>query len=120
MGDRAKSVDEYLSAVQPEFRAELERVRGLVKQLAPNLDESITYGMPTLKYKNRPLVYFTASKRHMTFFPSAWAIEELKDRLADYKTTDHAIQFTLERPLPSDLIEELVRVHMRHIDANRQ
>jgi uncharacterized protein YdhG (YjbR/CyaY superfamily) len=120
MGDTAKSVDEYLSAVPPDFRAELQRIRDLVKQLVPNLEESITYRMPTLKYKNRALVYFTASTKHMSLFPSAWAINEMKDRLVDYTTTAHAIQFTLDKPLPSDLIEDLVRVHIREIDANRQ
>ncbi|CAM2948115.1 iron chaperone [Skermania piniformis] len=75
--------------------------------------------MPTLKYKGRTLVYFTASKKHMTFYPSSWAIDELRDRLAGYKTTEHGIQFTLENPLPDDLIEAFVRTHVRDIDADR-
>jgi uncharacterized protein YdhG (YjbR/CyaY superfamily) len=66
------------------------------------------------------LVYFTASKKHLSFYPSSWAIEELRDQLKDYKTTEHAIQFTLSKPLPDHLIEDLVRVHLREIDANRQ
>jgi uncharacterized protein YdhG (YjbR/CyaY superfamily) len=120
MGEKATSIDEYLEAVDPAFRPELERIRERVTQLVPSVEESISYGMPTLKYKNRALVYFTASKRHMSFYPSSWAIDELKDRLADYKTTTHAIQFTLEKPLPSELIDDLVRVHVREIDADRQ
>ena len=46
--------------------------------------------------------------------------DELKDQLTGYKTTAHAIQFTLDTILPSQLIEDLVRVHVREIDANRQ
>lgn len=118
--DKAKSIDEYLSNVQPQQRAELERIRALVKQLVPSAEETMSYGMPTLKYKNRALVYFTASKKHMSFFPSSWAIEELKDKLTGYKTSQHAIQFTLENPLPDALIEELVLNHVRDIDADRQ
>ncbi|MBP2411881.1 uncharacterized protein YdhG (YjbR/CyaY superfamily) [Arthrobacter stackebrandtii] len=117
---KAKSVDEYLSALNPENRAELERIRALVKQLVPGTEETMSYGMPTLKYKNRALVYFTASRKHMSFYPSSWAIEELKDRLTDYKTTEHSIQFTLDNILPSGLIEDLVRVHVREIDAERE
>ncbi len=120
MAEKAKSVEEYLNALDPANRAELERIRALVKQLVPDVEESISYGMPTLKYKNRALVYFTASKKHMSFYPSSWAIQELKDRLKDYATTEHAIQFTLDKPLPSGLVEDLVRVHVREIDANRQ
>lgn len=120
MGDKPKSVDEYLSNVAPQQRAELERIRALVKGLVPDAEETMSYGMPTLKYKERALVYFTASKKHMSFFPSSWAIEELKDKLEGYTTTKHAIQFTLEKPLPDALIKELVLNHVRDIDANRQ
>ena len=119
MVSKAKSIDEYLSNVEPQAQAELERIRALVKQLVPSVEETMSYGMPTLKYKNRSLVYFTASKNHMSFFPSSWAIEELADKLKGYKTTKHAIQFTLEKPLPDALIKELVLNHIRDIDADR-
>jgi len=120
MADKAKTVDEYLAALDPAQRAELERIRALVTNLVPDTEETMSYGMPTLKYKNRALVYFTASKKHLSFYPSSWAIDELKDQLEGYKTTAHAIQFTLAKPLPSRLVEDLVRAHLREIDANRQ
>ena len=119
MNQKAQSIDEYLDKVEPQQRAELERIRTLVKQLVPGVEETISYNMPTLKYKQRALVYFTAAKKHMSFFPSSWAIEELKDKLEGYKTTQHAIQFTLENPLPDALIKALVLNHVRDIDADR-
>lgn len=119
MAEKAKSVDEYLGALDPARRAELERIRSLVTQLVPDAEETMSYGMPTLKYKDRALVYFTASKKHMSFYPSSWAIEELRDRLENYKTTAHAVQFTLAQPLPDDLISDLVRAHQRAIDDGR-
>lgn len=120
MGEKVTSIDEYLDGVDPAFRAELERIRALVTRLVPSVEETISYRMPTLKYKDRALVYFTASKKHMSFYPSSWALDELRDRLSGYKTTEHAVQFTLENPLPDELIEDLVRVHVRDIDAGRQ
>lgn len=120
MAQTAATIDEYLDALEPAVRAELQRIRTLVTQLVPDTEETISYGMPTLKYKNRALVYFTASRKHMSFYPSSWAIDELTERLDSYKTTAHSIQFTLQRPLPTDLIEDLVRVHLREIDADRQ
>jgi uncharacterized protein YdhG (YjbR/CyaY superfamily) len=120
MGEKATSIDAYLDGIDPAFRPELERIRALVTKLVPSAEESMSYRMPTLKYKNRALVYFTASKKHMSLFPSSWAIEEFKDRLAGYKTSEHAIQFTLQKPLSTELIEDLVRFHVRQIDADRQ
>lgn len=89
-------------------------------RLVPDVEESISYRMPTLKYRDRALVYFTASKKHLNFYPSSWAIDELSDRLLGYRTTEHAIRFTPENPLPDELIEDLVRVHKREIDADRR
>ncbi|MBX3141856.1 MAG: DUF1801 domain-containing protein [Trueperaceae bacterium] len=117
MKSKAETIDEYLADVDPERRAELERLRALVRRIVPDVVDTMTYAMPTLLYRGRPLVYLTASKKHMSFYPSSWAIEELSDRLAGYKTTQHAIQFTLQAPLPDELIEELVLVHKRVIDA---
>jgi uncharacterized protein YdhG (YjbR/CyaY superfamily) len=119
MDRKPTTIDEYLSNVEPRQRAELERIWALVKDLVPSAEETISYSMPTLKYKNRALVYFTASKKHMSFMPSSWAIEEFKDKLTGYKTTEHTIQFTLEHPLPDALIRELVLNHVQDIDADR-
>ncbi len=120
MAEKAKTVEEYLERLSPEFREELERIRSLVLELAPEAEETMSYGMPTLKYRGRALVYFTASKKHLSFYPSSWAIEELAGELAAYKRTEHSIQFTPETALPTDLIERLVRIHLREIDAGRQ
>jgi uncharacterized protein YdhG (YjbR/CyaY superfamily) len=120
MSETATSVDEYLEGIDPAFRSELTRIRTLVARLVPSVEEVMSYRMPTLKYKGRALVYFTASKRHMTLYPSSWTIEEFEDRLSGYKTTEHGIQFTLENPLSSELIEDLVQFHALQIDADRK
>lgn len=120
MGEKVTSINEYLAGIDPAFRPQLERIRVIVTELVPSVEESMSYRMPTLKYKNRALVFFTASKKHMSLFPSSWAIEEFSDQLADYKTSEHAIQFTLDKPLPTDLIEDLVRFHVHQIDADRR
>ena len=118
--NKPKTIDEYLNNVDIERSKVLEKIRVLVKQLVPDVTESISYNMPTLTYKNRALVYLTASKNHMSFYPSSWAIEDVKDKLSNYKTTQHAIQFTLEKPLSESLIKELVLIHKQYIDNGRQ
>lgn len=120
MAAKPKTIDEYLLGVQPDQRVALERIRQIVKSVAPEVEETISYNMPTMKYKGRALVYFTASKKHMSLMPSCWAIEEFKDQLKGCDTTEHTIRFTLEKPLPDNLVEALVRNHVRDIDAGRQ
>ena len=86
----------------------------------PEAEETMSYSMPILKYKQRALVYFTASKKHLSFYPSCWAIEEMEDRLEGFSKTVHAIRFTPAAPLPDDLVRDLLLVHVREIDAGRQ
>lgn len=117
MAQTAANIDEYLDGVDPDFRRELERIRRIVSALVPGVEETISYRMPTLKYRGRALVYFTASKKHMSFYPSSMALDELADQLGGYERTEHAVKFTLANPLPDELIEDLVRVHVREIDA---
>lgn len=117
MSEKPTPIDAYLEPLDAAIRTELERIRAIVTRLVPEVEETISYRMPTLKYRGRALVYFTASKKHMSFYPSSWAVEELRDRLNGYETTEHAIRFTLDNPLPTDLIEDLVRAHVRVIDA---
>ena len=120
MAGKPQTIDEYLANVPPEQRAELERIRAIVKRIHPEAEETISYQMPTMKYKDRALVYFTASKQHMSFMPSSWAISEFSEQLKDFDTTEHTIRFTLDKVLPEELIEALVRNHMKDIDAGRK
>ncbi|MEX0741710.1 MAG: DUF1801 domain-containing protein, partial [Phycisphaeraceae bacterium] len=63
MGPTAKDVDTYLGALPEEQRAALEKLRATIRAAAPDAAESISYGMPTFKYKGRPLIYFGAAKK---------------------------------------------------------
>jgi uncharacterized protein YdhG (YjbR/CyaY superfamily) len=68
--------------------------------------------MPAFK-QNGVLVYFAAFKNHIGFFPTAQGIEAFKDKLAAYKTSKGTIQFPFDRPLPLELIEEIVRFRVK-------
>lgn len=110
-------VDNYLANVESDKRAELERIRMLVKKIAPTAVESISYGMPAYKYNGKPLIYYAAFKDHMSVFPTPDPATKLQDRLSSYKVSKGTIQFTLEHSLPDDLIEQLVLVRMKQIDS---
>lgn len=102
-------MDDYLATVSPSQRAELERIRGIVKQVAPDAEELISYGLPAFKYNKRPLLYFGAFKNHMSLFPTSGPTKALKDKLKDFTVSKGTIQFTLEKPLPESLIKEIVQ-----------
>ena len=100
-------VDEYLKTVAAPERAELERIRSMIKKLAPEAAEVMTYGMPGFKYNGHYFISFAAFKDHMSLFPGAEPVAVLEAKLDDFKHAKGTIQFTLDHPLPDALVEEV-------------
>lgn len=106
-------VEKYLAALPTEQRDALEKLRKTILSVAKGAEEKISYGMPTVYYKGN-LVHYAAFKDHMSFFgSSAFVTEELKDKLAGYKTSKGTIQFTVEKPLPATLVKSIIKARMK-------
>lgn len=110
-------VDDYLKNVSESGRAELERVRRIINETAPEAEEVITYGMPGFKYKKKYLIAFAEFKDHLSVFPGSAPTAELKEQLTEFKTSKGTIQFTVDKPLPKDIIQQLVTSRVKSIDA---
>lgn len=109
-------IDDYLNdhATQTQ-KVELERVRKIIQKLIPEAVEAISYGIPTFKYKGKNLVHFAAFTHHMSLFPTAAPIAELKDKLKPWATAKGTIQFTEDNVLPENLIKEIIEYRMLSI-----
>jgi uncharacterized protein YdhG (YjbR/CyaY superfamily) len=107
-----KTIDEYIATFPPNIQTLLQQIRATIHKAAPEAEETISYQMPAFK-QNGILVYFAAFKNHIGFFPTAQGIEAFKDKLAAYKTSKGTIQFPFDRPLPLELIEEIVRFRVK-------
>lgn len=108
-----KNIDDYL-AYQPEkVREALENLRQIIRDTAPEAEEVISYGIPAFKYHGM-LVYFAAYKKHCSLFAGNGALtEQMKEILKSYKTSKGTIQFTVEKPLPDDLVKQIVVTRMK-------
>ena len=105
-------VEAYLDQMPGPQRALLERIRDIAWAEAPDAEEVIAYGIPTFKLSGN-LVHYAAFKNHMSFFPGGTAHNEaLKDELQGYRIAKGTIQFTLDKPLPDDLVRKIVRLRI--------
>jgi uncharacterized protein YdhG (YjbR/CyaY superfamily) len=60
------------------------------------------------------LVYFAAYKKHCSLFGGNGSLtEEMKEELKAYKTSKGTIQFTVEKPLPDELVRHIVKFRMK-------
>lgn len=117
-----KDVDEYIAAAREEAQPKLREVREAIRAVAPDVVESIGYGMPFYSYRGERgtkgrLCYFGLLKSNIGLYLRPPVIEEHMDELAGYKTTKSALQLPLDRPIPVSLIKKLVRDGMKRHEA---
>jgi len=110
-------IDDYLKKIDPPERAELERIRSIVKQMVPDAEEVIAYGMPGFKYRGKYLLGYNALKDHLSLFPTSEPIEQLAGKLSDFKLSRGTIRFQLDHPIPEDLIKEIVAIRLKAIST---
>ena len=105
---KPKNFDEYIVPFPEETQKILIQFRETIKKAAPDADEVISYGMPSFRQNGR-LLYFAAFKNHIGFYPMMTGIEAFKSKLSAYKWAKGSIQFPLQKPLPLELITEIVK-----------
>ena len=111
-GKLPTNVDEYLAAVPEPARSTLTKVRAAIRSAAPGAEETISYRMPTFKYKG-PLVGFAAFPNHCGFYVmSSTLLNGFKADLAGYETATGTIRFPVDKPLPAALIKKLVKARI--------
>ena len=103
-----ESITHYISALQPEFQSRMNTIRSIVKEMAPDAVEKISYQMPSFYLNNRPLVYYASFKTHIGFYPIPSGLEAFKDELKGFKQGKGSVQFPINQPLPIELIKRIV------------
>lgn len=97
----ATTIDAYLAALPEPARTTLGQVRSTIREIEPDAVESVSYGIPTYKYRGKPLIYFGAAKQH----------------LALYGTRDGTVRFPKGEPPTEAYLRELIEVRKAAIEA---
>lgn len=106
-------VDEYINRFPAEIKERLTDIRNIIRELAPEATERICMRMPTYDLNGKWLVHFAAFNKHIGFYPQPEGIEAFKNKLAGYKTSKGAVQFPHNKPLPLDIIREIVAYRIK-------
>jgi uncharacterized protein YdhG (YjbR/CyaY superfamily) len=110
-----RTIDEYIATFPPVKQAVLNAFLEAVRSAAPGAQEKLSYGMPAF-FLDGILVYVGMQKRHVGFYPTPEAVAFFAEELRDYKSSKGAVQFPLDRPIPFDLVRNIVR---HRIEMNR-
>ena len=101
-----QTIDEYIAGYPPEVQERLAAIRAAVREIAPQAEEAIKYGIPTFVLDGN-LVHIGAFKHHIGFYPAPSGLEQFDEELAKYPRSKGAVQFPLDQPLPLDLIRRI-------------
>ncbi|MGJ7913770.1 iron chaperone [Neobacillus sp. LXY-1] len=110
-----KSIEEYILQFPQEIQEILKTLRKVIKESAPDAEEKISYRMPTFVLDGN-LVHFAAFNNHIGFYPTPSGINTFKHELSGYKTSKGAVQFPIGKPIPYELISQIVKFR---VDENK-
>jgi uncharacterized protein YdhG (YjbR/CyaY superfamily) len=112
-----QEVDAYLAALPDADRAALERVRDIIREVAPECTERISYRIPIFRLQ-KDLVGLSAHPDHCALHVmSPPLMKALAADLDGVTVSGATIHFTPEAPLPRALIEKVVRERMKEIGS---
>jgi uncharacterized protein YdhG (YjbR/CyaY superfamily) len=117
----SESVDGYLAALPDRFRVALEDLRGTIRAVVPDATETISYQIPTFRYRGRALVSYAAFREHCSLFPmSIGIIDAHGDEVAPYRSGRGTLRFTPDAPLPADLVRRIVLARIEENAAKQR
>jgi uncharacterized protein YdhG (YjbR/CyaY superfamily) len=119
MNPVAKDFDDYLAAVPEPARSSLEKLRAMIRQAVPEATETISYRLPTFRYRGKPLVAIGASKDHCAFYLMGYVPPELEADLEKYDTGKGTIRFPAEKPLPVALVRKVVKARIAQVESGK-
>lgn len=114
---RPTTVDEYIAAAPAAGQPHLRQIHALLKSVAPHAEEAIKWGNPFF-IEPRFLFAYSAYKAHLSFAPTAKAMEAFGDRLKKHETveaTKGTVKLPYAQPLPEALIREMAEFCVREL-----
>lgn len=107
-----KGVDAYIAKLSEEHKSAIQRVRDIIRSVAPTATEEIHMSVPTFMYHG-PLVSFAVVRKHCSFFVRSPALmQAMQKELAPYVAGPGTLRFSHMEPLPTPLLRAIVKARM--------
>ncbi|WP_345752220.1 iron chaperone [Microbacterium rhizophilus] len=112
------TVDDYLASLDEPVRGMFAAIRDRALELVPDATQGISYGMPALLHRGKGLLSTMQSKTHLSLFPFSGSIPaQVEDRLAGFSLSKGTIRFSVDRPIPPDVVDRIILLRRDEIDA---
>ena len=112
------TIDEYIATCPANVQPILEHIRQIVREVAPEAQERISYQMPAF-YLDGYFFYYGAFKKHIGIYPPLSGDEPWQQALAPYRGEKGNLKFPLHEPIPYDLIRQVAEAQLKEHRAKR-
>ena len=109
---RPTTIAEYIRAAPREGQPHLRRLYAILKSVAPQAEEAIKWGTPFF-VEPRFLFAFSAHKAHLSFAPTAAALERFRKELEKHDTTKGTLRIPYNESLPEGLVRRMAEYSLR-------
>lgn len=105
-------IDRYIAALDGPTRSALERLRVIIRSAAPDAEECLSNGIPSLRWNGMLVAFGAASGHCVLYLLNENILFEFADEIRNLDATRSTIRFTPEQPLTKTLVRNLVRARM--------
>lgn len=107
-----ETIDDYINHQTLEAQSMLQEIRELVKEVAPDAVEVLNYKVPSFTLvpngKRDQQIMMAAYAKFIGFYPFPTTMEAFAEELKEYKQGKGSVQFPFNKPLPTELIKQMV------------
>jgi uncharacterized protein YdhG (YjbR/CyaY superfamily) len=107
-----QEVDAYFAPLPEDVRNALERLRGIIRETAPECTERVSYGIPIFRLE-KDLVGISSHKAHCSLHTmSPPLMEAMAGELEGFRVSGATVHFIPEEPLPRELVVQILTRRM--------
>lgn len=109
------SVEQHITSFPPDIQKILSKVRQTIRDILPEAQERISYGIPTYTL-NKNIVHFSGYDKYVGFYPGSIGVKAFTKELNPYETSKGTVKFPYDQPIPYNLIAKITRYVAEQLD----
>jgi uncharacterized protein YdhG (YjbR/CyaY superfamily) len=109
----AASVDAYIDGLPGPVAVRVMALRETIRKAAPDVTETIKYGMPGFRMGDTYLVYLGAWKKHIALYPIARGDVAFEAKVSPYRAEKDTVRFEHKNDLPLDVVTLIVKARVK-------
>jgi uncharacterized protein YdhG (YjbR/CyaY superfamily) len=111
-------VDAYVQAQPPATQGHLTLLRATLSEALPDAEQVISYQIPCFRQNGTYALYCAGYAHHVGLYPITQAMRDaVGEALTPYLSGKATARFTLDVPLPVELVRQLAHARVAEIAA---